>query len=174
MPARNTLALPPPCRFGILNGMTHAEPSTPNNSPKAIRRWFQYSLRTLLILTTVCAIAFAWLGWWSHQVRQQREAVKMVRTAGGNVEYDSYRGPRWVIDLLGADYCCNVVRVRFGYNFRRQRPEDRVTDDALRQLQSLSSLNYVQLPNATNEEVARLKQALPGCRIETAISYTVP
>jgi len=31
-------------------------------TPKPTRRWFQYSLRTLLVLVTVCAIPCSWLG----------------------------------------------------------------------------------------------------------------
>jgi len=40
-------------------------------------RWFQFSLRMLLILTTICAMAFAWVGW---QVMIVHERKALLRT----------------------------------------------------------------------------------------------
>jgi len=48
------------------------------------RRWLQFSLRSMLILTAVAAI---WLGWLVKQVRDQRAAVQAVRQLGGSVYY---------------------------------------------------------------------------------------
>jgi hypothetical protein len=55
------------------------------DSPKRKRRWFQFRLRTLLLLVTVFAV---WFGWLAHQARQQKEAVAWVREMEGTARYD--------------------------------------------------------------------------------------
>ncbi len=37
--------------------------SSPQATPKPTRRWYQYSLRTLLLLTTILAVALSLLRW---------------------------------------------------------------------------------------------------------------
>jgi Leucine-rich repeat (LRR) protein len=60
--------------------------------PKRKRRWFQFSLRTLMILTLIVAIPCAWLGRKIEQKRREREAVAAIMKAGGIVVYD-YQKP---------------------------------------------------------------------------------
>ena len=48
--------------------------SEDNQRPR--RRWYQFRIRTLLIVTTVCAIAF---GYFSHQARVRRAAIEAIR-----------------------------------------------------------------------------------------------
>lgn len=77
-------------------------------------RWRpRVSLRALLVLTGVLAVA---VGWLEHSVSGQRRAVQAVRAAGGYVNYRSQLqpvppgqgtplpAPRWLLDLLGWDY----------------------------------------------------------------------
>jgi len=50
---------------------------------KLRRRWFRYSLRTLLLLMLVFGCG---LGWFAREIRRsraQREAVKAIRKLGG-------------------------------------------------------------------------------------------
>lgn len=51
------------------------------------RRWFQFSLRTLLILITAGSL---WLGWymfrWRQQQAQQKQAAAAVRQLGGEAQ----------------------------------------------------------------------------------------
>ena len=54
-----------------------------NCSP--IRRWLRFSLRGMLLWTTVLAL---WLGHWLHQVKVQRSAVQTVQRLRGSVRYD--------------------------------------------------------------------------------------
>ena len=60
----------------------HSNPSKPR------RRWFQYSLRTLLVLVTVLCVFCVWLGLVSERARKQREAVAAIEAMGGVVYYD--------------------------------------------------------------------------------------
>ena len=52
---------------------------------KPKRRWFQFSLRTFLVLMTVFAV---WFGWAMNKAREQRKAVAWVEELGGAVWYD--------------------------------------------------------------------------------------
>ena len=101
--------------------MTEPSPPTPGKPPLTKRRFpwrrlFQYRLRTLLIVTTITAIA---LGWWTHKARQQREAVAAFQEIGGRVEYDSSlpwtggmkappKYPQWLLDKVGVDLFASV------------------------------------------------------------------
>ena len=104
--------------------MPHPEPPQPAATPRRFpwRRLFQYSLRTLLVLTAIVAV---WFAWWSHKARQQREAVEAIRAAGGLVAYDFEQGnifdkstkqprywPKWLVGAIGVDYFTHVGGIR--------------------------------------------------------------
>ncbi len=80
--------------------------------PKRKRRWFQFSLRTLLVFTLFCALASAWLSHKVAQKRAEREAAEAFAKLGSIVTYDYERGPfqaaeapgpQWLKNLLGED-----------------------------------------------------------------------
>jgi len=117
--------------------------------PTKPRRWFQFSVRALFILTTACAVGFAGHAWWSHKAYQQRIAVAKLKEAGCLVIYD-YRVrnlneppyyPAWLVDTLGVDYFANVQAVWF-----RNR---QVSDDDLAYLTCLTSLQRLLLKNTS-------------------------
>jgi hypothetical protein len=45
-----------------------------NNKPR--RRWYQFSLRTMFVLTIVVSIPLAWVGYSLNWIRQRREAIR--------------------------------------------------------------------------------------------------
>ena len=47
--------------------------------PASRRRWFQYSLRTLMLIVLLCAIACSWFASKMQEVRKQREADEAFR-----------------------------------------------------------------------------------------------
>lgn len=108
-------------------------PDTPNHAdpPKPRRRWFQFRLRTLLIVVAICAL-FA--GWFRHKLEQSRLqaiAVKALEAAGRgqvSIVYDDEPPgpywtmgknppqafslvPNWIKKLFGRDFLCDVVEV---------------------------------------------------------------
>jgi hypothetical protein len=50
--------------------------------PKRKRRWFQFSLRSLLNFVLICAIPCAWLGAMIERKREEREIVNQIRELG--------------------------------------------------------------------------------------------
>ena len=112
--------------------------------PKRRRRWFRFSLRTLLILTAVFA---AWLGVWVDRARKQRRAVTMIEEAGGSVVYDyNYtpsrkpEGPAWLRESIGNEYFDDVLQVNLDFS--------RATDAALDYLSALPKMAGVGLRDA--------------------------
>ena len=76
-----------------------------NSSPKPNRRWYQFSLRALLIVMFVSCMVFAWIGVRLQRARENRDRVTAVEAAvaaienlGGVVksEYEKMRPQSWL------------------------------------------------------------------------------
>jgi hypothetical protein len=93
-------------------------------------RWhFQFSIRSLLVLTVVVAIPCSWLAVEMKWAREQKEVVEELDKLPGFatcfVQYDyeldssddlipnaQAPGPAWLRNLLGNDFFANVISVR--------------------------------------------------------------
>lgn len=81
--------------------------------PRPRRRWFQYSLRALLVLVFLVSLP---LSWFSARLQQQ-QTVEVIERLGGSVAYDyhwkgeSTPGPEWARDLLGSYFFADVGAV---------------------------------------------------------------
>jgi hypothetical protein len=118
------------------------------------RRRFQFSIRSLLVLTIVVAIPFSWFAVEMKWAREQKETVEAFRKLGNGVGYDyqyDYQfkavipnsdlpGPAWLHKLLGDDFFANVVVVNLG--------DPKVTDAALVHLKGLTQLKCLYLNDA--------------------------
>jgi hypothetical protein len=62
-------------------------PTEPPNAepPKRQRRWFQFSLRTLLIGVTLLAVPCAYVGWQIKIVQERRSMLARIASTGGEV-----------------------------------------------------------------------------------------
>jgi hypothetical protein len=138
------------------------EPESP--PPKTPLRWYQYRLRTLLIIMTVFA---AWMAWVSHRAQQQKIAVQMIRTLGGDIIYDYQKrkdknigdidpealppGSVWLRNFIGEDYFQSVVQVSL--------TKTSVTDDDLAVLEKLPDLEILDLTETkiTSKGLAHLE-----------------
>ncbi|MGE0534588.1 MAG: leucine-rich repeat domain-containing protein [Pirellulales bacterium] len=64
------------------------------------RRWFQFRLRTLLVVVGVCAPVFGWFANGIDKVRRQRAAIKELETFQIEIEVQA-AGPAWLQTILG-------------------------------------------------------------------------
>jgi hypothetical protein len=125
--------------------------------PKSRRRWLQYSLRTLLVVTTLCAIACSWLGVKLQQARPQREAVAALEKLGALVFYDwqydaqgiSLPSPQppgrlWLRRVLGDDFFQSVHTVELTNRDITDAGLENIGAD-LKHLECLSQLQWLDL-----------------------------
>jgi hypothetical protein len=127
------------------------EPSAP---PLPKRRWFQYSISTLLLLMVVCAVVLALI---VNPALKQRRAVAFVESLGGSVEYsdeDNFalrHSPDWLHQTLGRDYFASVVHVDL--------TNTQISDAGLAHLKGLTALEWLSLRHTqvSNAGLAHLK-----------------
>jgi hypothetical protein len=92
-----------------------------------LRRRYQFSIRSLLVLVVVVASPCSWLAVKMEEARRQNAAVGAIRRADGIVSYDwqgiyslllfpkqKPRSPEWLRRLLGDDFWEDVVCVELG------------------------------------------------------------
>jgi hypothetical protein len=149
---------------------------------KSKRRWFQYSLRTLLIFVTLCAVACSWLAVKMRQARIQREAVEAILKTGCcmvvyDYEYDLLgnwtlnaqpHGPVWMRNLLGIDFFNTVIEVggvesgaREALSHLKDLPKLQtinfvnveVIDDDLKNIQDLTHLQEILFIGVVNTKI---------------------
>ena len=97
-------------------------------APKPKLRWFQYSLRTLLVVMTLSAIACSWYAAKKQSEERQQEAVATIEKLHGGLHWTQPSGPAWLRNLLGDDYFRTVDAVDLGYRL------DAVSDAELHQI----------------------------------------
>ncbi len=99
--------------------------------PKERRRWVQFSLRTILVVTAIVAI---FLGITIHRARARRDAIRAIDERGGT--YGVYiTGPAWLRRLAGDEkYFYDAARVSFGPSNQGYDPKRPFTNDELEQM----------------------------------------
>jgi hypothetical protein len=132
------------------------KPATADPVNKPRRRWFSFSLRTLLVFVTLAGCGFGWFGLKVQEARRQQAAVAATERLGCDVGYDyqfdsqgdfvpnqTLPGPVWLHSLLGDDFFRKVYSVRGFYFFRRK---DRPFIDAdLELVKELTTLKVLYL-----------------------------
>jgi hypothetical protein len=115
-------------------------------SPKPKRRWFQLSLRTLLVFVLLVSIGMSWFAVKMQRARRQKEAVQAIEKAGWAVafDYEVYGSrktsvPKWARALLGDDFFLDVAWVSVSGNFG---------DDDASHLKALTNLASLYLCGA--------------------------
>ncbi|MCC6124962.1 MAG: hypothetical protein IT426_08370 [Pirellulales bacterium] len=112
-----------------------------------IFRWhFQFSIRSLLVLTISVAIPFSWLAVEIKWAREQKELVEAITKdgGGGGVKYDDeFDKPAypqvlgWMREQLGDDFFRNVAVLCLG--------DTQITDGGLELLNGLTQLHDLDL-----------------------------
>ena len=128
------------------------------DSPKRKHRWYQFSLRALLIVTMVVAVGSGWLGRKIERKRIERDAIAGIEALGGSVWYDYQQGqfsepsgPGWLRGLLGDDFFGEVVKAHLVGNM--------IGDAGLANVKGLPRLETLELSGAYVNEagVAKIK-----------------
>ena len=105
------------------NGAVQSDPPKAD-TPKRKRRWFQFSLRSLLIFTLICAVACGWVARRAAQKRRQLDAIASLLKMGAYITYDFQYdssgqsipgarppGPEWLRNLFGENFLSDVKYV---------------------------------------------------------------
>ena len=105
---------------------------------------FQFSLRSLLVLTVAVALPFSWLGVEMKKSREQNAAVEKIEKVGGQVFYGDWwakrgrpSGTAWLLDILGDDFFAEVDEVCLDAT--------NVTDAGLENLRGLTAIRMLEL-----------------------------
>jgi len=131
--------------------MSVADPQP--TAPKPKLRWFQYSLRTLLVVVTLFAIPCSWLAVKRQQARREREIATEIEKMGGTmILWSEPSAPAWLRRLLGDDFSSHVRRVVLLGGLK-------ITDARLEHLEGLNYLQtlYLNAPQTTDAGLEHLK-----------------
>ena len=148
--------------------------------PWPTRRWFQFSLRALLVFVTLSAIPCSWLAVKLREAKREEAAAAAFEKAGGYVVWDeSALGPAWLRGVLGEHFFAHVVEVELWGDEVKDGTlvhldatnhlqglvlsTPNVTDAVLEHLQGLRELKKLglyptQVTDAGLEKIARFKQ----------------
>ena len=152
-------------------------------APKRRRRWYQFSLRTLMLFMVVCAILSAWVGWKLEATRREQVAVARIDWASDmeawhNVGYHQMYGkPWWITRHFRRVRCIILVGTATDNGLEHLKQltklevlslkDTQITDAGLIHLEELSNLERLDFEGTqvTDEGVEKLQKALPNCTI---------
>jgi hypothetical protein len=158
------------------DAMSLAEPQPA--VPKTKLRWYQFSLRTLLVFVTLCAIVCSCLAVMMQEAKREREIAAVIQKSGlvavWTDDFDS-SGPTWLRSLLGAHFFGHVYAGYYeGGQVNDVGPENlkglqlvelflagtNVTDAGLENLKSMSELRalYLDRTKVTDAGLENLKE----------------
>jgi hypothetical protein len=117
--------------------------------PRLKRRWFQFTLRTLLLAVLLASVGLSAFAVRRERVKREREAYAVLRQFRGIIRYD-YQcdkaaanpnvppGPAWLRSWLGDDFFANIEFVCLGGG-------DMFTDTELAQVGEFRDLKFLNL-----------------------------
>lgn len=126
------------------------------------RRWFQYSIRSLLLLMLACGLLFGYVAHFRREHEREKPAITAIEEIGGKVE-TAPRGPAWLRWIAGEKAAIRVVSVDLEYwirgggftsdgDFVFFSLKEKVTDEWL---PNLKDLKYLESLNLAANEITR-------------------
>ena len=151
------------------------------NRPKSKRRWYQFSLRTLIVLLVVGALV---LGWRVRRATKNRERLVAVEDVLADIKdrnaammayaYEQRRPATWLESLFddpgGADDPVGVKKVVYVYEgwWNGDLP-NKITEAELNRLRKLMKLGgsgiHCKIVTSDEDDVEQLRRAQPNCEI---------
>ena len=142
------------------------------NECRTKRRWYQFSLRTLLAFTALCAVVSGWIGKRLDETSCEQTVVGEIESLGGWVEYHgNERGPSWMVRRfrrvwwveLSGTYVSNagLEGLKQMTKLKTLRLDDtQITDQGLKHLTALASLEELGLfgSQVTDAGLVQLKK----------------
>ncbi|HEV2972021.1 MAG TPA: hypothetical protein VGY55_18755, partial [Pirellulales bacterium] len=119
------------------------------------RRWYQFSLRSLMIFTLIVATASAWLGRRIEQKRREHDAVVAIKALHGWIQYDyeqvSPHVSGWYVVHSEPSFFSEVISVEL---------RELASDADLVNLKCLNQLEFLDLSGSqvTDAGLANLKE----------------
>jgi hypothetical protein len=101
------------------------------------RRWYQLSLRIVLVFVSLISVPLAWLAYKRDAVRQRDMAVMAVERLGGMTGFVPCESPPWARILLSDDSTTRVFRVYLA--------RTNVSDADLKQVSYLTDTKFLDL-----------------------------
>ena len=151
------------------------------------RNWWQFSLRTLLVVVALLCVLFAWMGAKFNRVRQQRQAIAELKERGFVVllDYEEHLispsglveppGPKFLRNWLGDDFFDEVISASSDVSLDSDGSARELTDDDLKLLGRFPQLTYLSLAGdirITDKQLALLAElsqlqylSLDGCPV---------
>jgi hypothetical protein len=149
---RETIPLP--------NSRKYPNLTTMPNEPLPKLRWYQYRLRTLLLLVTAFAVCMSWFTVKQKQAERQHKIISEITASGIIVVHYDFEVdeswqetnsepivPAWLRKLLGDDFFANVVAI----DVRDYRGTEAKNFEHISELTSLKFLSLSGAP-LSNEE----------------------
>ena len=141
------------------------------------RRRFQYTLRSLFLLTLLVSIGMSWIATTMQRAKRQREVARAIEKLGGRVWWDfaSRHEASFLSEVIYVDLSGEQVKDETLQNLKELTHLARlnlnnsdITDSQLRHLRGLAQLRWLELqtPRVTDEAVKELQQSLPNCQID--------
>ncbi len=137
--------------------MDHTRPERASRG-NSKRRWLRYSLSTLLLMMTACAMIFGlWFRTLERQARRQASAAKAIEELDGLLFFDyqlssgtldrttTPTGPAWLRRMIGEDYFRRAEIIDLAFKSGFPIWPSKITDQDLIHLESLPHLHTVEI-----------------------------
>jgi len=137
-------------------------------APTPKRRWYQYRLRTLVVLMLLASIGMSWVAVRMERARRQQAALAELGKSGPMLwitEGAAPRGLAWLESVLGEGFFTRVIELRIVHR--------KTTDADLERLRGLRDLRllFLDSPGISDAGLAHL-EGLP--RLQTLWLYGAP
>lgn len=135
------------------------------------RHRHQFRLRTLLIVSVLFTVPFAWLYWEREQRRREQEVTVWVKEKRGRVEYENDWLNQWIggrviwVEFYPSPVSDLTPLADLGHLKELHLAGTQVSDvTPLAGLKNLVSLDLTST-QVSEEQVEMLRKALPNCKI---------